>query len=89
MTFQEEIMCHMDQVFEFARHQFPRLYFLSRDELVSLLSVSRNPRALLPTAKKCFHGIANLTFALPANTDTANINSALDYALNGKALYIS
>ena len=73
----------LDTVLEKARSQFPRLYFLSRQDLVELLSVSRNPQALVPFARKCFHGITDLSFALPANTNTASINSALDYALNG------
>ena len=68
-----------------AREEFPRLYFLSDKELVELLSVSRNPQALMPFAKKCFHGVHSLTYALPV--DLANsAMSSLDFTLNGKML---
>ena len=69
-----------------AREEFPRLYFLADKELVELLSVSRNPQALMPFAKKCFHGIHSLTYALPV--DLANsAMSSLDFTLNGKSLF--
>lgn len=67
-----------------SRNQFPRLYFLSNEEVVDLLGISRNPRALLPFAKKCFPGIVNLKYDLPPGA--ATMNSALDFALNGQFL---
>ena len=75
-------MQHLGSVLERARTQFPRLYFLSDQEVVELLGISRNPRALQPFAKKCFTGISRLVYDLPAGT--SSMNSALDYALNGK-----
>ena len=66
---------------EKARTQFPRLYFLSSEELVDMMGVSRNPQALVPYAKKCFPGIHRLTFSLPP--EIMGLNSALDFALNG------
>ena len=63
------------------RDQFPRLYFLSDQELVAMLGISRNAPALLPYVKKCFMGIEDLTFSLPNEEAHA---SSLDYALNGE-----
>ena len=79
---QEEILQSLDHILERARAQFPRLYFLSDQELVELLSISRNPRGLEPTARKCFQGVFKLVYDLPVGT--SSMNSALDYALNGK-----
>ena len=70
-----------------ARSQFPRLYFLSNTEIVDLLSISRNPRALQESAKKCFYGIQSLTYSLP-NSSMA-VNSALDVELNGEKILFS
>lgn len=61
--------------------EFPRLYFLSDEDLVELLGISRNPKALLPFAKMCFPGIETLNFALPDGI--SSMNTALDFALNG------
>ena len=71
----------MEEYIEAARGQFPRLYFLSGEEMVDLLAVSRNPRALLPTVTKVFSGITSLTFDLPPDAATT---TSLDYALNGE-----
>ena len=72
---------------ETARQQFPRLYFLSKEEMVEILAISRNPKSLQPYAIKCFSGITGLSYALPATGTTGAFNSALDYALNGEFTY--
>ena len=64
--------------------EFTRLYFLSDEEMVDMMGVSRNPQALLPFAKKCFPGIKSLAFALPPGT--ASLNTHLDFALHGEWL---
>ncbi len=68
-------------MFDKARDEFPRLYFVSDEELVELLSISRNPTALVPFVRKCFSGIDNLIFDLPSKVD--GMGSSLDFTLNG------
>jgi hypothetical protein len=65
--------------------EFPRLYFLSDEDLVELLGISRNPKALLPFAKMCFPGIETLNFTLPDGI--SSMNTALDFALNGEYFF--
>ena len=67
---------------EKARVVFPRLFFLSDNDLLSLLAWSRNPKDLLPFVRKCFPGIKNLQFALPKDGNL-KMASSLDTALNG------
>lgn len=78
---QEEILKYLRVLLENSRMEFPRLYFLSDEDLVELLGISRNPKALLPFAKMCFPGIETLNFALPDGI--SSMNTALDFALNG------
>ena len=84
---QEEILKDLSALMDNSRTEFPRLYFLSNQELVELLSISRNPQGFLPFAQRCFPGIVALNYALPSEmtmTQGSDNRGFLDFHLNGQ-----
>lgn len=77
LTEMDEICSQLLYILDSARHELPRLCFLSDSEMIELLSLHPTPTSLLPFVRKCFRGVQWFEVDHNSKNDMTNQNSEL------------
>ncbi|XP_036370408.1 dynein heavy chain 6, axonemal-like [Octopus sinensis] len=84
----DTILKRLQRLLDESRMDFPRLFFLSDNEVTDLLAVSDRPEQLVPSARKCFPGIFNLALRVPKqrNKKPSRMLTANELSMNTEKL---
>jgi dynein heavy chain len=64
----DEIKQRLEDYLTSKRDKFPRFFFLTNDELIQILSQTRNAQAVQPFLNKCFDSIKRIQFTSAKNS---------------------
>lgn len=80
----EEIQKSLEDYLETKRMGFPRFYFLSNDELLEILSQTRDPRAVQPHLGKCFDAMKSIRFDETASVKPGVTSNVVNAMISGE-----
>jgi len=73
----DHVQKQLEAYLETKRAAFPRFYFLSNDELLSILSQTRNPHAVQEHMCKCFDSINRVVFSETARGEILGMSDMI------------